>query len=127
MRTLGLFERNGYLYWGSDGPGTFTSGGVTYNCYGIYKCAIGDINNASKHVLLRSLNDACYSFLNVGNMVFSGLQSLGYIYISFDYGETWTIFLKPAWMTGTVEGIWYNDQYKYFCTDKGVMIESILF
>jgi uncharacterized protein (TIGR02145 family) len=127
MRTLGLFEKNGYLYWGSDGPGTFTSGGVTYNCYGIYKCAIADINDASKHVLLRSLNDACYSFLNVGNMVFSGLQSLGYIYISFDYGETWTIFIKPAWMTGTVEGIWYNDQYRYFCTDKGVIIESILF
>lgn len=127
MRTLGLFERNGYLYWGSDGPGTFTSGGVTYNCYGIYKCAAADINDASKHVLLRSLNDACYSFLNVGNMVFSGLQSLGYIYISFDYGETWTIFIKPSWVTGTVEGIWYNDQYKYFCTDKGVIIESILF
>ncbi len=119
MRALGVFERNGYLYWGSDGPGTFTYNGVQYNCLGIYKCAVSDINDASKHVLLQSLTDACYSFFNVDNMVFTGLQSYGYVYISYDYGETWTSYAKPSWMTGSVSGVWYNELYKYFVTGAG--------
>ena len=36
MRSINVFERNGFLYWGSDGEGTFTYGGVVYVCEGIY-------------------------------------------------------------------------------------------
>lgn len=127
MRGLGAFERNGYLYWGSDGPGTFIYNGVTYDCFGIYKCAIADINDASKHILLQPLTDACYSFVNADHIVFAGLQSYGYIYISYDYGETWTAYLKPDWMSGSIQGIWYNDLYKYFGSVYGAIIESTLF
>jgi hypothetical protein len=128
MRALGVYERDGYLYWGSDGPGTFTYRGVQYDCYGIYKCAIEDINDPSKHILLQPLTDACYSFVNTGNLVFAGLQSYGYIYVSYDYGETWSSYAKPAWMiTDTVQGVWFNDLYKYFVTNDGVVIESSLF
>jgi len=127
MRALGVYERNGYLYWGSDGPGTFTYGGVTYVCHGIYKCPVSSINNPARHILLEPLNDSCYSFYNIGNLVFSGLQSIGFIYISFDYGETWMNFAKPSWMTGTVEGIWFNDLYNFFATSTGVVISSSSF
>jgi hypothetical protein len=127
MRALGVFERNGYLYWGSDGPETFTYNGVQYDSFGIYKCAVADINDPSKHILLKSLSDACYSFLNVDHIVFAGMQSYGYVYISYDYGETWTAYAKPAWMTGTVQGVWYNQMYKYLVTSSYVRIESILF
>ncbi len=127
MRALGVYERNGYLYWGSDGPGTFTYNGVQYDCLGIYKCAVADINDASKHILLKSLTDACYSFLNADHIVFAGMQSYGYVYISYDYGETWTAYAKPGWMNGTVQGVWYNQMYKYLVTDWGVYIESTLF
>jgi hypothetical protein len=128
MRALGVYERDGYLYWGSDGPGTFTYRGVQYDCYGIYKCAIEDINDPSKHILLQPLTDACYSFVNTGNLVFAGLQSYGYIYVSYDYGETWSSYAKPAWMINdTVQGVWFNDLYKYFVTNDGVKIESSLF
>jgi hypothetical protein len=127
MRALGVFERNGYLYWGSDGPGTFTFKGLTYDCWGIYKCSISDINDPSKHILLQSLTNSCYSFLNVGHIVFAGLQNDSYIYISFDYGETWSSYAKPLWMTGSVEGVWYNEFYKYFVTNQGVQITSSSF
>jgi uncharacterized protein (TIGR02145 family) len=127
MRSLGFFERNGYFYWGSDGPGTFTFKGVVYNCFGIYKCPVTDINDPSKHILLQSLSDACYSFLNVGHTVVAGLQSYGYVYISFDYGETWLAYQKPSWMTGSVEGLWFNESQKYFVTRSGVVISSVSF
>jgi uncharacterized protein (TIGR02145 family) len=127
MRALGVYERNGYLYWGSDGPGTFIYNGVQYDCLGIYKCAVADINDASKHILLKSLSDACYSFLNVDHIVFAGMQSYGYVYISYDYGETWSEYTKPGWMDGTVQGVWYNQMYKYLVTNWGVIIKSILF
>jgi uncharacterized protein (TIGR02145 family) len=128
MRALGVYERDGYLYWGSDGPGTFTYHGIRYDCFGIYKCAAEDINDPSKHILLQPLTDACYSFVNTGNLVIAGLQSYGYIYVSFDYGETWSYYAKPAWMINdTVQGVWFNDLYKYFVTNDGVKIESSLF
>ena len=127
MRSLGIFERNGYLYWGSDGIGTFTYNGVEYDCLGIYKCAVSDINDPSKHILLQSLPDVCYSFLNVGNIVFVGFQTYGYVYISFDYGETWSSYAKPPYHEDTVEGVWYNSLYKYFASDRGLTITSELF
>jgi hypothetical protein len=127
MRSLGIFERNGYLYWGSDGRETFTYNGVEYDCLGIYKCAVSDINDPSKHILLQSLPDVCYSFLNVGNIVFVGLQSYGYVYISFDYGETWSSYAKPPYHEDSVEKVWYNYLYKYFSTDRGLTITSELF
>ena len=127
MRALGVYERNGYLYWGSDGPGTFIYNGVQYDCFGIYKCAVADINDASKHILLKPLSDACYSFLNVDHIVFAGMQSYGSVYISYDYGETWSEYTKPGWFNGTVQGVWYNQLYKYLVNDWGVIIKSILF
>jgi uncharacterized protein (TIGR02145 family) len=127
MRALGVYERNGYLYWGSDGPGTFIYNGVQYDCLGIYKCAFADINDPSKHILLKSLSDACYSFVNVDHIVFAGMQSYGYVYISYDYGETWSPYAKPGWMNESVQGVWYNQMYKYLVTDKGIYIESTLF
>jgi hypothetical protein len=117
MRTLGIFERNGYYYWGSDGPGTFTFEGVTYQCYGIYKCPVADINDPSKHILLQPLSDACYSFVNVGHIVVAGMMVDDHIYISYDYGETWSSYPKTSWMMGNTKGIWYNELYKYFVTD----------
>jgi hypothetical protein len=127
MRALGAFERNGYLYWGSDGPGTFTYNGVTYDCFGIYKCPIADINNPAKHILLQSLPDACYTFINSDHIVFAGLQSYQYVYISYDYGETFTAYAKPSWMVGTVQSAWYNQLNKYLVTLYGYIIESTLF
>jgi hypothetical protein len=132
MRALGVFERNGYLYWGSDGGYTFTYGGVVFGYYGIYKCAVSDINDPTKHILLQPLTDACYSFVNVGHIVFAGLQSYGSVYISFDYGETWSAYAKPSWMTDRldhlrVEGVWYNELYKMFVTQYGFIISSRLF
>jgi uncharacterized protein (TIGR02145 family) len=127
MRALGVYERNGYLYWGSDGSGTFIYNSVQYNCLGIYKCAVSDINDPSKHILLKSLQDACYSFVNADHIVFAGMQSFGYVYISYDYGETWTVYKKPAWMTGSVQGVWYNVLYKYLVTATGVFINSTQF
>ena len=124
MRTLGIFERNGYYIWGSDGPGTFTFGGVTYQCYGIYKCRVEDINDPSKHILLQSLSDACYSFVNVGHTVVAGLMQDNYVYISYDFGETWSQYTKPVWMTGNTKGVWYNDLYKFFMTDYGYAFSS---
>jgi uncharacterized protein (TIGR02145 family) len=127
MRALGVFERNGYLYWGSDGSEIFVYNSVQYNSLGIYKCAVSDINDPSKHILLKSLQDACYSFVNADHIVFAGMQSYGYVYISYDYGETWTTYKKPTWMTGSVQGVWYNDVYKYLVTNYGVFIVSTLF
>lgn len=127
MRGLGLYERNGYLYWGSDGSGTFTYNGVTYNSLGIYKCAVADINDPTKHILLQTLTDACYSFVNSDNVVFAGLQSYGFVYISYDYGETWTAYQKPAWWTGSVQSVWYNQLNKYIGALYSVIIESKLF
>jgi hypothetical protein len=127
MRSLGVFERNGYLYWGSDGLYTFTYNGVEYNCMGIYKCPVSDINDPSKHILLQSLPDLCYSFLNVNNIVFVGFPDYGYVYISLDYGETWTSYPKPPYHQGTIQGVWYNYLYKYFVTDGGLIIKSDLF
>ncbi len=127
MRAIGVYERNGYLYWGSDGPGIFTYKGVTYECEGIYKCAASAINDPSQHILVEPLQDACYSFLNVGHLVFAGLQNDGFIYISFDHGETWTAFAKPSWMTEEVEGVWFNELHKFFVTRTGVIISSTSF
>ena len=127
MRALGVYERNGYLYWGSDGSETFVYKSVQYNSLGIYKCAVSDINDPSKHILLESLQDACYSFVNADHIVFAGMQSYGYVYISYDYGETWTTYKKPSWMTGSVQGVWYNDVYKFLDTNYGVYIVSTLF
>jgi hypothetical protein len=127
MRTLGLFERNGYYIWGSDGPGTFTFGGVTYQCYGIYKCLISDINDPSKHILLQPLSDACYSFVNVGHTVVAGMMVDNNVYISYDYGETWSTYPRSSWMTGNMKGVWYNDLYKYFITDYGYAFSSDMF
>jgi hypothetical protein len=59
--------------------------------------------------------------------VFAGMQSFGYVYISYDYGETWTVYKKPAWMTGSVQGVWYNVLYKYLVTATGVFINSTQF
>jgi hypothetical protein len=59
--------------------------------------------------------------------VFAGMQSYGYVYISYDYGETWTTYKKPSWMTGSVQGVWYNDVYKFLDTNYGVYIVSTLF
>jgi hypothetical protein len=127
MRAIGVYERNGYLYWGSDGPGIFTYKGVTYECEGIYKCAASAINDPSQHILVEPLQDACYSFLNMSHLVFAGLQNDGFIYISFDHGETWTAFAKPSWMTEEVEGVWFNELHKFFVTRKGVIISSTSF
>ncbi len=127
MRAIGVYERNGYLYWGSDGPGIFTYKGVTYECEGIYKCAVYAINDPSQHILVEPLQDACYSFLNVGHLVFAGLQNDTSIYISFDHGETWTAFAKPPWMTEEVEGVWLNELHKFFVTRTGVIISSTSF
>jgi hypothetical protein len=127
MRALGVFERNGYLYWGSDGSETFVYNSVQYNSLGIYKCAVSNINDPSKHILLKSLQDACYSFVNADHIVFAGMQSYGYVYISYDYGETWSAYKKPSWMTGSVQGVWYNAVYKYLVTNAGVFIYSTFF
>jgi uncharacterized protein (TIGR02145 family) len=124
MRALGVYLRNGYLYWGSDGSETFVYNSVQYNSLGIYKCAVSDINDPSRHILLKTLRDACYSFVNADHIVFAGMQSYGYVYISYDFGETWTVYKKPAWMTGGVHGVWYNLLYKYLVTDYGVFISG---
>lgn len=127
MRALGVYERNGYIYWGSDGPGTFIYDGNTYDCFGIYKCATSDLNDPTKHILLQPLTDPCYSFLNSRNIVFAGFQNQQSVAISMDYGETWSSFSKPSWMTGNVLGVWYNDLHKFFVTSTGVIIyHSIL-
>lgn len=130
MRSLGVFERNGFLYWGSDGGEAFEYGGVEYSGFGIYKCAVSDINDPTQHVLLQPLGDACYSFVNDGHVVFTGLQELhgdDNVYISFNYGETWSSYAKPSWMTGDVWGVWYNEKYKLFVTQLGFNIASRLF
>ncbi|HKK41374.1 MAG TPA: hypothetical protein VJ963_03110, partial [Bacteroidales bacterium] len=127
MRALGVYERNGYLYWGSDGSDPFTYNGNTYESLGVYKCPIADINDPTKHILLRALPDACYSFINEGHIVFAGMQSYAAVYISYDYGENWTAYPKPSWMYGTVQGVWYNEMYKYMVTSYGYIIQSILF
>jgi hypothetical protein len=127
MRAIGVYERNGYLYWGSDGPGIFKYMGVTYECEGIYKCAVSEINNPSQHIIVEPLQDACYSFLNMGYLVFAGLQNDGFVHISFNHGETWTAFAKPSWMTEEVEGVWFNELYKFFVTRTGVIISSTSF
>jgi hypothetical protein len=55
-------------------------------------------------------------------------MSYGYVYVSYDYGETWSNYAKPDWMIDdTVQGVWFNDVYKYFVTNDGVIIESSLF
>ncbi len=130
MRSLGVFERNGFLYWGCDGGEAFTYGGVVYSGFGIYKCAVSDVNDPAKHTRIQQLSDACYSFVNVGNVVFAGLQELhgdDNVYISYDYGETWSSYAKPSWMTGDVYGVWYNELYKLFVTQLGFNITSWLF
>jgi hypothetical protein len=88
---------------------------------------VADINNPTKHILLQSLTDACYSFVNSDNVVFAGLQSYGYVYISYDYGETWTAYAKPAWWTGSVQIVWYNQLNKYIGALYSVIVESKLF
>ena len=122
MRALGVYEKDGYIYWGSDGPGTFFYDGKTYECFGIYKCLASDINDPAKHILLQPLTDACYSFLNFNNIVFAGFQSHQSVIISTDYGETWTSYPKPEWVAAGIAGVWYNDLYKYFGTGTGEMI-----
>jgi len=127
MRTLGLFERNGYYIWGSDGGDSFTFGGVTYQGYGIYKCRVSDINDPSKHILLQPLSDACYSFLNVGHIVVAGMMVENNVYISYDYGETWSTYPRSSYMEGNTKGLWYNDLYKYIETDYGYSFSSDMF
>ncbi|MDX9930607.1 MAG: LamG-like jellyroll fold domain-containing protein [Bacteroidales bacterium] len=122
MRALGIYEKDGYIYWGSDGPGIFIYDGVEYQCFGIYKCPVNQINDPSKHILLQPLTDACYSFFNYENIVMSGLQHYGSIFVSFDYGETWTEYAKPVWTSGSIDKVWYNSLHRYFGTASGMKI-----
>ncbi|HQH22692.1 MAG TPA: LamG domain-containing protein [Bacteroidales bacterium] len=124
MRALGAFERGGYLYWGSDGDGRFRYGDKFYEGLGIYKCAVTDINDLTKHILLQPLPAACYSFVNIDNIVLAGLMNVGYVYVSLDYGETWSVYAKPDWMTGNVDGVWYNELHRFFVTRAGYTISG---
>lgn len=123
MRVLGVYEYNGYLYWASDGSGTFVYGGITYNSLGIYKSLIADINDASKHILLQKTTDVFYSFLNVGRYVLGGLMSDQNIYLSADHGDTWKSLNKPSNFGGSVDGVWYNDLHNYFGCTKKILME----
>ena len=121
-RSLGTYYRNGYIYWGSDGTSDDVVGDTTYESHGIYKCALADLNDITKHILLDDEDNEIYSFLNVGNLVFCGYALTQKVKVSTDYGETWREFAKPAYMTGNVSVVFYNSLYKYFKgTFNGIM------
>ncbi|HLP86338.1 MAG TPA: hypothetical protein VK153_00445 [Candidatus Paceibacterota bacterium] len=108
MRAIGLYEKDGYLYWGSDGGSTFVFNDVTYNSYGIYKCLVADVNNPGAHILLKELTLPCYTFLNdiSTNEIIAGLDSGDKFYTSSDYGNTWTEHTNK--FTTNFYKTWYN-------------------
>jgi hypothetical protein len=115
-RTLGIYEKDGYLYYGVDqSTGTFVFDAITYDIPGIYKCLKADINDPSKHILLQdTTGKACYGFIRFGKYVIYGTQNTTDVYISSDYGETWTLWSKPADFNDTTACLWHNSLYNYF-------------
>lgn len=105
-RIIGIYERNGYLYIGSDGN--------TEVQFGIWKVPIEDFNDRSKWVRIADVNWCCYTFLNHENYVFSGSQIGGYVLFSRDYGETWENFPWPSTFTPAVEDTYFNWKHNYF-------------
>ena len=103
-RAIGVYEKDGYIYWGSDGSGV----------PGIFKTALADVNNLGTDILLNSMTTSCYTFLNVGNLIFAGMQVQISNFISEDYGETWTEYVFPSNFYTISGGVWYNELYKYF-------------
>ncbi|HLP86538.1 MAG TPA: hypothetical protein VK153_01520 [Candidatus Paceibacterota bacterium] len=113
MRTLGVYEHNGYIYWGVDSAE-----------YGIYKCRPDELNDFSKHILVQAVNDAFYSFVRCGNIVIGGFwTNQQQVIISTDYGETWRAFNKPSYWTSPIEGAWYNKKHKFFGSNFNSIIE----
>jgi hypothetical protein len=49
------------------------------------------------------------------------------VYISYDYGETWSTYPRSSYMEGNTKGLWYNDLYKYIETDYGYSFSSDMF
>lgn len=92
MRGIGCYEYNGYIYWGSDGAGTFTVNDVVYQARGIYKAPIATINDVTTHVCLYSTTLDCLNFVydyESGNVIATFETK---ICLSDDHGETWHEF-----------------------------------
>ncbi len=91
MRAIGIYERNGYIYWASDGMLPDVVDGVTYPQHGILRCKIEDINDITKHELIHDLPDEAYYFARgKGNIVFCGMDTGNTtFYVSRDGGDTW--------------------------------------
>lgn len=96
MRVNGCYEKDGYIYWAPASITDFVVGGTTYHSTGIYKCAVADINDITKHILLSSpsavLINNSLSFVNnpLNGKVLCNMSSE--VHLSNDYGETWEIF-----------------------------------
>lgn len=93
MKAIGIFEKNGYIYWGSDGTSPDNNvGGIAYESKGIYRALVADLNDITKHQLLQALTDECYAFLRLqDNVIFCGMDvgESTHFYISRDAGDTW--------------------------------------
>jgi len=103
MRAIGIIEKNGYIYWGSDGIGDTIVDTVTYESHGIYRCLIADLGDITKHELLQATTDECFAFLRLqGDVIFCGMDAnYGKCYISKDGGDTWTEEIYPFTMSST--------------------------
>lgn len=93
MRSIGGYEINGNMIWGADTQGTFVVGGNTLQGVGIWKSAIADLNDPTKHTLKSYPNHyyQCEAFIAGTN----GKMLAGFkyeVHLSNDYGETWEIF-----------------------------------
>jgi len=112
-RAIGVFEKDGYLIWGNDGSGF----------PGIFKCSIININDPTKIELIQSLDTSCYTFVNYGQYLFAGLQTGTKVYMSNDFGETWSEYEISE--TNTAVGFYtafFNEKYKYIGAQFNNMI-----
>ena len=133
MRGIGAYERNGYIYWGSDGKASFEFGGITYQSAGIYKSRIEDIDDPSKHILLSSpANDwPCLSFINslVNGKVLSshsasGGSPDGERHFSSDYGETWEVF--PGLFKSNLIACTYNEDGDFWTGYRNIVLKYLV-
>ena len=115
MRGIGVYEYNGYIYWGSDGNpvgGNSIWNGEVIATFGLYRSLTTDINDASKHETLVSDIVEMFAFVNGGGRVIASPRETNYYHLSYNNGQTWETYIKED--SFTLQPAYYDDTYDLF-------------
>lgn len=133
MVAIGGYEKDGYIYWACNRSFTTVVGGTNYQSSGIWKAAIEDINDITKHILVKDTEKPSLGFrcdMASGQVLNVCSSSIGNFYgepreihLSNDWGATWETF-NNKW-TDNLIPIHYNTLGKFWIGNNFARIEYL--